>query len=169
MLWALLLWDAIFCPQPDVFRSRLQTSPLDLDTDAFFPARQVRAGRATAAPVGPLAFLAQLPLFSTRCADPAAVCCRLPQEIIEARLAEVAAGRAPELLTEAWHAHHGTMCRGVTWDRWPLDQLTTVVQCVGGAGLAAVCRLLSQDHAGWTGEPRPAAPRAQACMHCRAG
>ena len=27
-----------------------------------------------------------------------------------------------------------------------------IAECVGGAGLAGVCRLLAQDHAGWAGE-----------------
>lgn len=27
-----------------------------------------------------------------------------------------------------------------------------IAECVGGTGLAGVCRLLAQDHAGWAGE-----------------
>jgi Fanconi-associated nuclease 1 len=38
-LFTLLLWDAIFSPVPDVFRTPFQLAPLDLDTDAFLPAR----------------------------------------------------------------------------------------------------------------------------------
>ena len=41
-LFGLLLWDVLFCTDvPDVLRTPFQTAPLDLDTDAFFPARQV--------------------------------------------------------------------------------------------------------------------------------
>ena len=40
-LFGLLLWPCLFMPVPDVFRSPFQTSPLDLDTDAFFPPRKV--------------------------------------------------------------------------------------------------------------------------------
>lgn len=38
-LFVLLLWDIIFAPLPDVFRTPLQNAPLDLDTDAFGPSR----------------------------------------------------------------------------------------------------------------------------------
>lgn len=32
-----------------------------------------------------------------------------------------------------------------------LDDLDTVAKCVGGQGLAAVCRLLAEDFSGWAG------------------
>jgi hypothetical protein len=32
------------------------------------------------------------------------------------------------------------------------EDLCTIAQCIGGHGLAAVCRLLAEDHAGWSGE-----------------
>lgn len=38
-LFGILLWDVLFAPVPDVFRSRFQSAPLDLCTDAFAPAR----------------------------------------------------------------------------------------------------------------------------------
>lgn len=34
----------------------------------------------------------------------------------------------------------------------PLEELATITDCVGGAGLAALCLLLAQDHSGWGGE-----------------
>ena len=40
-LFGLLLWDALFQPLPDVFRTPFQAAPLDLDTPGFYPARQV--------------------------------------------------------------------------------------------------------------------------------
>ncbi|GLI71599.1 hypothetical protein VaNZ11_016863 [Volvox africanus] len=39
-LWALLFWEVLFMDVPGVFRSPFQTAPLDLDTDAFLPARR---------------------------------------------------------------------------------------------------------------------------------
>jgi Fanconi-associated nuclease 1 len=39
-LFGLLLWDVLFMGVPDVFRSPFQTAPLDLDSDAFYPARR---------------------------------------------------------------------------------------------------------------------------------
>lgn len=51
-----------------------------------------------------------------------------------------------------WDAHCGELCAGIRWDRWPLEELLTVAACVGGRGLAVVCRLLAEDHSGWAGE-----------------
>ncbi|KAI8011134.1 hypothetical protein LOK49_LG06G02225 [Camellia lanceoleosa] len=39
-IFGLLLWDIIFSDIPDVFRTRFQTAPLDLDTDGFYEARK---------------------------------------------------------------------------------------------------------------------------------
>eukprot|EP00798_Chlamydomonas_sp_ICE-L_P020854 gene20854-27687_t len=39
-LFGLLMWDVIFLPIPEVFRSPFQTAPLDLGTDAFYPCRR---------------------------------------------------------------------------------------------------------------------------------
>jgi Fanconi-associated nuclease 1 len=111
-LFGLLLWDVLFSPVEDVFRTPLQTAPLDLDSDAFYPARRAA---------------------------------------LDAALARVAAGGAPAMLAAAWGAHCGTLCRGVSWERWSLEELSAIAECVGGAGLGAVCRLLAQDHGGWRG------------------
>lgn len=35
------------------------------------------------------------------------------------------------------------------WERFSLEMLREVVECVGGAGLAAVCRALAEDYSGW--------------------
>ncbi len=32
-----------------------------------------------------------------------------------------------------------------------LDDLDIIAKCVGGQGLAAVCRLLAEDFSGWAG------------------
>ncbi len=63
------------------------------------------------------------------------------------------------MLQQTWHAQFGTLCRGVSWERHGLEELQLVARCIGGPGLAAVCRLLAQDHAGWSGE--------RACAACR--
>ncbi|KAL7250555.1 hypothetical protein ACSBR1_012563 [Camellia fascicularis] len=39
-IFGLLLWDIIFSDVPDVFRTRFQSAPLDLDTDGFYEARK---------------------------------------------------------------------------------------------------------------------------------
>lgn len=63
----------------------------------------------------------------------------------------MAAGEAPRLLRIAWEQHHGTLTRGVNWERHKLEELQLVAECIGGPQLAAVCRLLAKDHAGWSG------------------
>jgi len=32
-----------------------------------------------------------------------------------------------------------------------LDMLAEIAECIGGHSLASVCRLLAEDHAGWSG------------------
>jgi Fanconi-associated nuclease 1 len=70
---------------------------------------------------------------------------------IEARLADVAAGAAPAMLAGVWAEQQGTLARGVSWDRWRLEELQEIAECIEGPGLAAVCRLLALDHGGWAG------------------
>jgi Fanconi-associated nuclease 1 len=64
---------------------------------------------------------------------------------IEAQLSLIADGAAPALIASIWEEHLGTLCRGVNWERWSLEDLQIIARCVGGPGLAAVCRLLAQD------------------------
>eukprot|EP00878_Enallax_costatus_P015138 GHUV01015850.1.p1 GENE.GHUV01015850.1~~GHUV01015850.1.p1 ORF type:complete len:977 (+),score=369.04 GHUV01015850.1:95-3025(+) len=111
-LFGLLLWDVLFMGVPDVFRSPFQVAPLDLDSDAFYPARM---------------------------------------EQLDRQLTRIADGEAGDILSSTWAAHQGTMCRGVNWQRFSQDQLLDICQCVGGLGLAAVLRLMAEDHAGATG------------------
>lgn len=79
MLFGLLMWEVLFMPLPDVFRSPFQTAPLDLNTPMFAPARR---------------------------------------DAIDRRLAQISDGEAPALLRACWEAHHGTLCVGVSWDRF---------------------------------------------------
>lgn len=39
-----------------------------------------------------------------------------------------------------------------TTGRHSLEDLQLIAECIGGPGLAQVCRLLAQDHGGWSGE-----------------
>ncbi|OAY76467.1 Fanconi-associated nuclease, partial [Ananas comosus] len=39
-IFGLLMWDVLFADFPDVFRSKFQIAPLDLDTDDFYEARK---------------------------------------------------------------------------------------------------------------------------------
>ena len=50
-----------------------------------------------------------------------------------------------------WTAQHGVACRGVSWERHSLQELLTIVTCVGARPLAAICRLLAEDYSGWSG------------------
>lgn len=34
-----------------------------------------------------------------------------------------------------------------------VEELVTIAKCVGGRGLAAVCKLLAEDFSGWAGAP----------------
>jgi len=72
------------------------------------------------------------------------------QAIIETRLEEIRQGSAVALLAECWSKHHGTYCRGVNWEKYSLETLQTVAACVGGSGLSAFFRLLTQEYAGYS-------------------
>lgn len=56
------------------------------------------------------------------------------------------------MLTAVWSANAGVMARGVNWQRFTQQQLLEICECVGGLGLAAVLRLMAEDHAGAAGE-----------------
>ena len=55
------------------------------------------------------------------------------------------------MLESVWLAQHGTLCRGISWERHSLEDLTIIAGCVGGRPLAAICRLLAEDYFGWSG------------------
>jgi hypothetical protein len=58
---------------------------------------------------------------------------------------------AADMLTAVWSANAGVMARGVNWQRFTQQQLLEICKCVGGLGLAAVLRLMAEDHAGAAG------------------
>jgi len=70
-------------------------------------------------------------------------------------LAAVRDGHAPRLLEERWTTHHGVTARGIgNWDQWNLDQLKTIVRCLGGAATASILGILCRDyHAMTAGMP----------------
>ncbi|KAI5068304.1 hypothetical protein GOP47_0016649 [Adiantum capillus-veneris] len=111
-LFALLMWDVLFVDIPNVFWHPFQAAPLDLDTDAFYLARE---------------------------------------PLIEAQLQRIQTEEVPQLLATTWSKWFGTVCRGLNWERYKLQELQTMAACVGGRGLASVCRLLAEDHAGLAG------------------
>lgn len=71
---------------------------------------------------------------------------------IEEILDAVHEGHAPRLIESTWIAHHGTMACGIgdAWNSWNLEKLQTIVKCIGGRGLAAICRILCLDYANMT-------------------
>lgn len=111
------------------------------------------------------------------------------KELIEDRLSCVSdsAENACSLLETVWtrEAPKRTLCTGVSWERYTLEELNEVVYCVGGRGLAVILRLLAEDHRNWRSgmpdlflwrsDPRPRAlfaevkgPRDQLADHQRA-
>ena len=50
-----------------------------------------------------------------------------------------------------------------------LEELVTIAECIGGHELASVCRLLAEDHAGWSGACVPAIQTLSRCsmVACR--
>ncbi|KAI0372954.1 hypothetical protein BV20DRAFT_1034206 [Pilatotrama ljubarskyi] len=73
------------------------------------------------------------------------------QALADARLAEVEAGRAAELVGQAYDAHQGKMCVGVRWDLFGREDVVGIAKCLEPAALAVICRLMCEDYAGRTG------------------
>ncbi|MCO5576160.1 hypothetical protein L7F22_029968 [Adiantum nelumboides] len=111
-LFALLMWDILFADIPNVFWHPFQAAPLDLNTDAFYLAREA---------------------------------------LIEVQLQRIQHEEVPQLLATTWSKWFGTICRGMNWERYTLQELQTMASCVGGRGLASICRLLAEDYAGLAG------------------
>lgn len=73
------------------------------------------------------------------------------EDSIKTVLTRISQGEADTLLDSVWHMHNGCLCRGVSWDRYSLEDLKVICDCIGGRGLSAVLKLLAEDHAGWQG------------------
>ncbi|KAI0664677.1 VRR-NUC domain-containing protein [Cubamyces menziesii] len=73
------------------------------------------------------------------------------QALADARIAEIEAGRAAEILERTYDAHTGVLCVGVRWDLFPKEDLVALVKCMDARALAVICRLMCEDYAGRTG------------------
>ncbi|WIA16211.1 hypothetical protein OEZ85_012924 [Tetradesmus obliquus] len=73
------------------------------------------------------------------------------RDALDRQLSRIADGEAGAILSATWAAHSGQMCRGVNWQRFEQALLLDIVECVGGLGLAAVLRLMAEDHSGAAG------------------
>ncbi|KAI0333539.1 hypothetical protein GY45DRAFT_1344002 [Cubamyces sp. BRFM 1775] len=73
------------------------------------------------------------------------------QALADARVAEIEAGRAAEILERTYDAHTGVLCVGVRWDLFPKEDLVALVKCMDARALAVICRLMCEDYAGRTG------------------
>ncbi|PHH74693.1 hypothetical protein CDD82_4813 [Ophiocordyceps australis] len=67
--------------------------------------------------------------------------------LINALLARIANGAAPALVSAVWARHHArrTAIVGLNWD-FPLAHLLQLAACLGGHGLATLCKLFAQDY-----------------------
>ncbi|GLJ08447.1 hypothetical protein SUGI_0088930 [Cryptomeria japonica] len=72
------------------------------------------------------------------------------ESLIEKQLSKIQMGKADEILASSWEAYYGTSCQGVNWERFSLTDLQTIASCIGGPGLAAVCKLLAEDYGSWS-------------------
>eukprot|EP00250_Pteridium_aquilinum_P006904 c16733_g1_i1 orf=226-3453(-) len=97
------------------------------------------------------------------------------ETIIEAQLKRIQCGEAPQLLAMTWSKWFGTFCMGLNWERHSLQELQVMASCVGGRGLASICRLLAEDYAGLAGGmpdlflwrvPNTSVPCGVCCGHC---
>lgn len=44
-----------------------------------------------------------------------------------------------------------------------VEELVTIAKCVGGRGLAVICKLLAEDFSGWAGAPATSKLAALLC------
>lgn len=73
------------------------------------------------------------------------------EALIEAQLNRIQCGEAPQLLSTTWSKWFGTLCMGLNWERHSLRELQVIASCIGGCGLASICRLLAEDYGGLAG------------------
>jgi len=144
-LFALLMWQVIFAPVPDVFQTPFQSAPLDLNCASYPMARgsaasSVRLCSADSTPTPTTIPCACAGFYAARA------------ELIEARLAELRDFTPSELaqqVLDSWTTNHGSTVRGLDWRpgrHTPLGLLQAVAACLGGSVLAAMFRTLSLDH-----------------------
>lgn len=76
-----------------------------------------------------------------------------PQRIhmITDTIKNITEGSLDTLIRSAYWRHLNERCRGVSWHRWTCDELVERAEAIGNVGMAAVCRILSEDYAHWMG------------------
>jgi hypothetical protein len=75
---------------------------------------------------------------------------RLRRNLVDARVAKIAAAPDPGLLVEeVYTAHRDELCAGVHWDLVPLPSLMSVARGLGGRALSIACSLLARDFRHW--------------------
>ena len=72
------------------------------------------------------------------------------KDVIDKILEDVKSGNGNALLEQSWNSHYGVTVRGVSWRKHDLSTLRSIISCIGGPGIAAVCNLLCQDYSNWT-------------------
>ena len=73
------------------------------------------------------------------------------QSLVDAILAALRAGEAPDRLAHAWSSRAGEAIAGIAWTRFPLPLLQQVAHDLGGRALAAVLEAVAWD---WRAAPR---------------
>lgn len=70
---------------------------------------------------------------------------------IDQILHDVRQGNGPFLVERCWRDNYGVTVRGISWEKYDLATIQSIISCVGGAGIAAVCSLMCEDYSSWTG------------------
>ncbi|KAI8325078.1 hypothetical protein GQ54DRAFT_255337 [Martensiomyces pterosporus] len=71
--------------------------------------------------------------------------CYSRQPLIDKRLQRVAAGDYAGAIQTVYDTEYGAECVGVSWE-YTIDQLLTIAECIGGKGLATICKVLAKEY-----------------------
>ncbi|KAI0707651.1 VRR-NUC domain-containing protein [Earliella scabrosa] len=72
------------------------------------------------------------------------------QELADARLAEIEAGKAAEIVEKTYDEQKDVMCVGVRWDMFTKEDLIGIAKCLQPNALVAICQLMCEDYAART-------------------
>ena len=56
-----------------------------------------------------------------------------------------------EYVSRQWWQHCGERCRGMRWERWTVDELQEVTDCMGVQAVVGVLQVLARDYQHWSG------------------
>ena len=56
-----------------------------------------------------------------------------------------------DYVSRQWWLHCGERCRGMQWQRWTVDELQEVVDCMGVTAVVGVLGVLASDYQHWSG------------------